>query len=379
MDKINRKQFIYLFDETDKKFIACNKNNKSIVISSDLDALKDLCKNNDVRIYRYDDREADTGDSGYMDAGFVFKSTAMRKTMELVKTVAATDATVLIQGETGTGKSFIAKMIHMNSERKDRAFLDINCAAISEKLLESELFGYEAGSFTGALDTGKAGLFETAKGGTVFLDEINSLPMSLQVKFLRVIQEKEVMRVGGSSYIPVDVRILVASNSDLMEEVDKGNFREDLYYRLNIVPVTVLPLRSRKDDIRAIGEFFLGQYNRIYNQNKYICEEAWNDMEKYKWPGNVRELQNMIERLSIVTDKDRIERGDITDLFTDIDIETQFRSSIKMTLKEELNAYEKKIIEARLNSCKTTKEVAETLGIDKSTLTRKIKRLGIKR
>lgn len=378
MDRINRKQFIYLFDETDKKFIACNKNNKSISISPDLDTIKDLCKNNDVKIYRYYDKEEQEL-SGDTDAGFIFKSTVMHKTMRLVKTVAATDATVLIQGETGTGKSFIARMIHMNSERKDKSFMDINCAAISEKLLESELFGYEGGSFTGALDTGKEGLFETAKGGTVFLDEINSLPMSLQVKFLRVIQEKEVMRVGGSSYIPVDVRILVASNAELMEEVEKGNFREDLYYRLNIVPVTVSPLRSRKEDIRAIGEFFFEQYNRLYNQNKYICEEAWKDMEKYKWPGNVRELQNMIERLSIVTDNDRIERGDIIDLFMDIDIESQFRSSIKMTLKEELDAYEKKIIEARMNSCKTTKEVAETLGIDKSTLTRKIKRLGIKR
>ena len=378
MDRINRKQFIYLFDETDKKFIACNKNNKSISISSDLDTMKDLCKNNDVKIYRYYDKE-EQDRSGDTDAGFIFKSTVMCKTMKLVKTVAATDATVLIQGETGTGKSFVARMIHMYSDRKDKAFMDINCAAISEKLLESELFGYEAGSFTGALDTGKAGLFETAKGGTVFLDEINSLPMSLQVKFLRVIQEKEVMRVGSSSYIPVDVRILVASNAELMEEVEKGNFREDLYYRLNIVPVTVYPLRSRKEDIRAIGEFFFEQYNRLYNQNKYICEEAWKDMEKYKWPGNVRELQNMIERLSIVTDNDRIERGDIIDMFMDIDIETQFRSSIRMTLKEELDAYEKKIIEARLNSCKTTKEVAETLGIDKSTLTRKIKRLGIKR
>lgn len=378
MDRINRKQFIYLFDETDKKFIACNKNNKSISISSDLDTMKDLCKNNDVKIYRYYDKE-EQDRSGDTDAGFIFKSTVMCNTMKLVKTVAATDATVLIQGETGTGKSFVARMIHMYSDRKDKAFMDINCAAISEKLLESELFGYEAGSFTGALDTGKAGLFETAKGGTVFLDEINSLPMSLQVKFLRVIQEKEVMRVGGSSYTPVDVRILVASNAELMEEVEKGNFREDLYYRLNIVPVTVYPLRSRKEDIRAIGEFFFEQYNRLYNQNKYICEEAWKDMEKYKWPGNVRELQNMIERLSIVTDNDRIERGDIIDMFMDIDIETQFRSSIRMTLKEELDAYEKKIIEARLNSCKTTKEVAETLGIDKSTLTRKIKRLGIKR
>lgn len=381
MEKIGRKEFISLIDEMDKKFVVHNKEKKAIAVSANLDALKDFSKNQDVEIYKYDSLyHGNAEDSlNYKESEFIFKSNAMRRTIELLEAVAPTDTTVLIQGETGTGKGFIAKLLHMNSDRKDRPFVEINCAAIPEKLLESELFGYEAGSFTGALDTGKQGLFETAGNGTVFLDEINSLPMSLQVKFLRVIQEKEVMRVGGTDYLPVNARIIVATNTDLLDEVEAGTFREDLYYRLNIVPVTVAPLRNRKEDIKALGQFFLERCNKRYKQNKYISDAAWKDLETYKWPGNVRELENMIERLSIVTQTDQIEKGDLTDLFSNIQVEEQFKSSLKMTLKEELNAYEKRIIEARMSTHKTTAELARALGIDKSTLTRKLRKLGIKR
>ena len=378
MEKIGRKEFICLFDEMDKKFVVYNKEKKAIAISASLDALTDFSKNQDVEIYKYDNGSAENS-LNYKESDFIFKSSTMGRTIELLEAVAPTDTTVLVQGETGTGKGFIAKLLHLNSDRKDKPFVDINCAAIPEKLLESELFGYEAGSFTGALNTGKQGLFEIAGDGTVFLDEINSLPMSLQVKFLRVIQEKEVMRIGGSEYLPVHARIIVATNTDLLEEVEAGAFREDLYYRLNIVPVTVAPLRNRKEDIKVLGQFFLERCNKRYKQNKYISDAAWKDLEKYKWPGNVRELENMIERLSIVTQTERIEKGDLTDLFSNIQVEEQFKSSLKMTLKEELNAYEKRIIEARMGTCKTTAELAKALGIDKSTLTRKLRKLGIKR
>ena len=187
------------------------------------------------------------------------------------------------------------------------------------------------------------------------------------------------MRIGGTDYLPVKARIIVATNTDLLQAVEAGTFREDLYYRLNIVPITVAPLRSRKEDIRALGEYFLERCNQRYKQNKYLSDEAWKELEKYKWPGNVRELENMIERLSIVNQKEQIEKGDLTDLFSNLQIEEQFQSSLKMTLKEEMNAYEKRIIEARMGTCKTTAELAKTLGIDKSTLTRKLKRLGIRR
>ncbi|MCQ4636422.1 sigma 54-interacting transcriptional regulator [Anaerovorax odorimutans] len=381
MEKIGRKEFISLIDGMDKKFVIYNKEKEALAVSANLDALKDFCKNQNVEIFKYNDAFDDRSENSlnYKETDFIFKSDTMRRTIELLEAVAPTDTTVLIQGETGTGKGFIAKLLHMSSDRKDKPFVDINCAAIPEKLLESELFGYEAGSFTGALDTGKPGLFETAGDGTVFLDEINSLPMSLQVKFLRVIQEKEVMRVGGAEYLPVEARIIVATNTDLLEAVEAGTFREDLYYRLNIVPVTVAPLRNRKEDIRVLGQFFLERCNKRYKQNKYISDAAWKDLESYKWPGNVREMENLIERLSIVTQEDRIEKGDLTDLFSNIQVEQQFESSLKMTLKEELNAYEKRIIEARMDTCKTTAELAKNLGIDKSTLTRKIRKLGIKR
>lgn len=381
MDKIDRKRLMLLIEEMDKEFVAYNRGKEAIAISAKLDDLTEFSKNQEVEIFRYD--RTYNGNSwstlDYKKTGFIFKSNIMGKTMELIEAVAPTDTTVLVQGETGTGKGFITKLIHMNSGRKDRPFVDINCAAIPEKLLESELFGYEAGSFTGALDTGKPGLFEMAGDGTVFLDEINSLPMSLQVKFLRVLQEKEVMRVGGTEYLPVEARIIVASNMDLLEAVEAGTFREDLYYRLNIVPVTVAPLRNRKEDIKALGEFFLERCNKRYKQSKYISDEAWKELRQYQWPGNVRELENMIERLSVITREDCIGKGDLIDLFSNIQMTGQFQSSIKLTLKEEMAAHEKRFIEARMETCRTTAELARTLGIDKSTLTRKLKRLGIKR
>lgn len=381
MEKMDRKKLILMIEEMDKQFVVYNKAKEAIAISARLDDLKEFSKNQEVQIFRYD--RTCNGDSwntlNYKQTGVIFKSNTMKKTIELIEAVAPTDTTVLVQGETGTGKGILTKLIHMNSRRKDRPFIDINCAAIPEKLLESELFGYEAGSFTGALDTGKPGLFEMAGDGTVFLDEINSLPMSLQVKFLRVLQEKEVMRVGGTEYLPVHARIIVASNIDLLEAVEAGTFREDLYYRLNIVPITVAPLRNRKEDIRVLGEFFLDQCNKRYKQNKYISDEVWKELKQYQWPGNVRELENMIERLSVITVEDCIGKGDLTDLFSKIQTTGQFRSSIKMTLKEEMKAYEKRLIETRMGTCKTTAELAKTLGIDKSTLTRKLKRLDIKR
>lgn len=381
MEKMSRKEFISLIDQIDKKFVVHNKEKKAIAISANLDALKDFSKNQHIEIYKYDDVHNDNAQHSlnYKESGFIFESNTMRNTIELLEAVAPTDTTVLIQGETGTGKGYIAKLLHLNSGRKDKFFVDINCAAIPEKLLESELFGYEPGSFTGALDKGKPGLFESAGDGTVFLDEINSLPMSLQVKFLRVIQEKEVMRIGGAKYLPVNARIIVAANTDLLAAVEAGTFREDLYYRLNIVPVTVAPLRNRREDIKVLGQFFLERCNKRYKQNKYISDAAWKALERYKWPGNVRELENMIERSSIVTQTDRIDKGDLTDLFSNIQVEEQFNCSLNRTLKEELNAFEKRIIEERMDACKTTAELARNLGIDKSTLTRKVRKLGIKR
>ena len=381
MEKIDRKEMLSIVDTVRMRYVADIEGKNAVIVAEDLDDIKDFCKNREVKIYRLAgaDTRQDIKGFRYKDTEIVFRSRLMERTIELIESVAGTDTTVLIEGATGVGKGMAAKLIHRNSCRHEAPFMDINCAAIPEKLVESELFGYEAGSFTGAREEGKPGLFEAADGGTVFLDEINSLPMPLQVKLLRVIQEREVMRIGGSDYIPVDVRILAASNVELLEAVSAGTFREDLYYRLNVVPIVIPPLRDRKEDIRILGESFLRKCNAKYGTDKILSEDAWKSLEKYRWPGNVRELENIIERVVIVPQGDVVDQGDIREMFSDISADEQFINPLNMTLKEEMNAYEKKIIESRMASCKTTKELARKLGIDKSTLTRKMNKLNIRK
>lgn len=381
MEKIDKKEMLSIIDTAQIKYVADIKGKNTVIAAEKLDDIKDFCKNREIRIYCVSstDTKKDIKSFKYKDTELVFRSRLMERTVELMESVAETDTTVLIEGETGVGKGMAAKLIHQNSNRRNAPFMDINCAAIPEKLLESELFGYEAGAFTGAKEEGKPGLFESADGGTVFLDEINSLPLPLQVKLLRIIQEKEVMRIGGDNYIPVNVRILAASNVNLLEAVKTGTFREDLYYRLNVVPIVIPPLRDRREDIRILGKAFLQKCNDKYETDKSLSEEAWKSLEKYRWPGNVRELENIIERVVIVTQRDVIEQSDIRELFSDISVDAQFINSLNMTLKEEMNAYEKRIIETKMASCRTTKELARKLGIDKSTLTRKMNKLNIKK
>ena len=259
MEKIDKKEMLSIIDTAQIKYVADIKGKNTVIAAEKLDDIKDFCKNREIRIYCVSstDTKKDIKSFKYKDTELVFRSRLMERTVELMESVAETDTTVLIEGETGVGKGMAAKLIHQNSNRRNAPFMDINCAAIPEKLLESELFGYEAGAFTGAKEEGKPGLFESADGGTVFLDEINSLPLPLQVKLLRIIQEKEVMRIGGDNYIPVNVRILAASNVNLLEAVKTGTFREDLYYRLNVVPIVIPPLRDRREDIRILGKEFL--------------------------------------------------------------------------------------------------------------------------
>jgi two-component system response regulator PilR (NtrC family) len=221
----------------------------------------------------------------------------MQEVYDLIEKVAASRANVLVAGESGTGKELVAKAIHYNSERKDKPFIAVNCGAIPENLLESELFGHEKGSFTGAVQQ-KAGLFEVANGGTLFLDEIGELPPSMQVKLLRVLQEREFRRVGGTKNIQVDVRLVAASNKDLEEEVGRGAFREDLFYRLNVIRIVLPPLRERRDDIPLLIEHF---YRNITGREGVnIAERALRSMLDYHWPGNVRELENVVERCLVL-------------------------------------------------------------------------------
>ena len=224
--------------------------------------------------------------------------------------LSAVDTTVLITGESGVGKEIIAQILHENSDRRDKLMVTVNCAAIPENLLESELFGYEAGAFTGASRKGKIGAFELADGGTIFLDEISELPFNLQSKLLRALQQKEITRLGGNKPLKVDVRIIAATNQNLLDMVARKEFRNDLFYRLNVIPVNIPPLRDRREEIPDFVSHFTKLFNKKYNINKRFDERAVHNLMQYNWPGNVRELQNLIERNMITSEKDVIKNLD---------------------------------------------------------------------
>lgn len=230
------------------------------------------------------------------------KSSAIIRAKTLAKTVSVNSANILILGESGTGKELFARAIHYSSDRSDNPFISINCAAIPKELLESELFGYETGAFTGASKTGKPGKFELADKGTIFLDEVGDMPFYLQAKILKVLQDRTIERVGGIEQREIDVRIISATNKDLEKMVAEGNFREDLYYRLNVIPIIVPPLRKRHGDVKLLIEYFMDVYSKKYNtENKSISTEAMNILNTYSWPGNVRELENLVQYLITVS------------------------------------------------------------------------------
>lgn len=242
---------------------------------------------------------------------FIGKSEPMQRVFSLIRQVADTRSTVLITGESGTGKELVARAIHFNSTRKDKPFVTVNCGALPETLLESELFGYMKGAFTGAA-ANKQGLFEAANSGTIFLDEISGTTPALQIKLLRVLQEREFMRLGGTTEIKVDVRVIAASNKDLLAEVSKGAFREDLFYRLNVIQIHLPPLRDRKEDIPVLVDFFQNKFSSG-KEPKKITPDALNMLMSYRWAGNVRELENTIERLTILASGDTIRLEHIPD------------------------------------------------------------------
>lgn len=306
----------------------------------------------------------------------IYDSEEMEKIIQLSESVAKKDITVLIQGESGTGKEVIANHIHQCSDRKDKPFIRVNCDAIPENLFESEFFGYEKGTFTGASDTGKVGLFEQANGGTIFLDEIGIMPMSLQGKILRVLQNREIMRVGGGGYIPVDVRIIAATNANLKDAVREKTFRMDLYYRLNVVPINIPPLRKRKEDIFPLVRYFVKKYNEEFDSDLKIAKSGWDVLYKYQWPGNIRELQNIIKRLVIIADREEVDARQIMEQLDSFDMGIA-ESTSSGDLKSYVEEYEKNIIITKMKDYKSSSRLARALGIDKSTLNRKIKKYGI--
>lgn len=306
---------------------------------------------------------------------FVGHSEQIEYVKRMALKASKTNSNVLILGESGTGKTILAKSIHQNSKLKDKPFIHVNCGSIPETLLESELFGYEKGAFTGARSEGKKGFFEIANGGTIFLDEIGDISANLQVKLLQIIQEKSFYRVGGIEKITVNIRIIAATNKNLEEEMQKGNFREDLYYRINVFPIWIPPLRERKQDINSLIELVLPKIcNEIGCKPKRISSEAINLILKYDWPGNVRELENILERAVNLAEGNNILSKHITIKLN----KQENRNTDIVPLKQLIDEYEKSIIEKALSLYRGDKKKAmETLKVSKTTFYDKLKKYNI--
>lgn len=311
--------------------------------------------------------------------GIICSSENMKSIMELVSTIAPTDVTVLITGESGTGKEVIADEIYLKSKRRDKPFIKVNCAAIPNELLESELFGYEGGAFTDAKKAGKIGLFELANEGTILLDEIGEMSLNLQSKLLRVLQTKEIVRLGGSKSIKLDIRVIASTNRDLQEEIKLGKFRYDLYYRLNVVPIEIKPLRERKEEIHSLTYIFLQKYNKKYNKNVEIENDALDLLEIYKWPGNIRELENLIERM-VVINKDGLIKYNSLASALDMDhvkISRDYADKNNLSLKDSVQKLEKSIIINAIKEYGSVNKAAAKLGISQPALWKKCKTLNI--
>jgi two-component system response regulator HydG len=308
----------------------------------------------------------------YKFENIIGRSEAVRAVLGRILRVAPTDATVLITGESGTGKELVAKAIHANSKRAERAFVPVNCAAITETLLESELFGHARGAFTGAVSARK-GLFEEAQGGTFFFDEIAETSLAFQAKLLRLLEEKEVRRVGENAPLNVDVRIIAATNQDLRSAVGAKLFREDLYYRLNVARFILPPLRERKEDIPLLLEFFLQKYNRRHGKNVHLGEGVVETLMKQDYPGNVREFENLIEQAVALA------AGDVISIEDVIPVDLPLtKDSTGRTLASVVEAAEREAIQTALDECAGNREkAAEQLAISATTLWRKMTRLGI--
>lgn len=304
---------------------------------------------------------------------FIYRSPAMTRVAELAHKVASVDSTVLITGESGTGKEVIAKLIHKWGKGLEKPFIKVNCAAIPDQLLESELFGYEGGAFTGALREGKPGLFELAHDGTLFLDEIGDMPLLLQTKLLRAIQEKEVVRVGGKRPVAVNVRIIAATNRDLEDMVQTGHFRQDLYYRLMVIPISLPPIRERPEDIPALIQYFLDKFNNHFKYNKYLTDQAAQKLVNYSWPGNVRELENVIERMMVTASGDELDMMHLPEAICS----QHYLPKRGTKLKSAVEQTELYLLTETYRECCSWPKVAAVLGIDKATVFRKAAKYGL--
>lgn len=306
----------------------------------------------------------------------IYRSLKMERVMTQIEKLTEFSSTVMILGESGTGKDLIANVIHQYGKRKDKPYLALNCGAIPEELLESELFGYVRGAFTGADQEGKIGYFEQADGGVLFLDEISELPQRLQVKLLRVLQEKEITRVGSTETIPIDVQIITATNKDMEKLVKEDKFREDLFYRINVIPITIPPLRERQEDIPLLAYHFIEQLNQQYNKNYHLDPEAISVLEAYPWPGNIRELQNLMERIVVFADEEVLTASFISP-FMHFGQRQESKPVVTgiMPFKEAQEILEEQLITLAMEKYKTTTEAARVLQLNQSTVSRKYKKI----
>ncbi len=306
----------------------------------------------------------------------IYCSHSMDRAIQLAKSIAKSDSTVLLRGESGTGKELFSRAIHESSSRNNKLFLPLNCAALPETLLESELFGYEEGAFSGAKRGGKPGFFEIAHGGTLFLDEISELSPSLQGKLLRVIQDGMVMRLGGQRYFPVDVRIIAATNRNIEDMIENNEFRKDLFYRLNVIPIFIPPLRERKEDIPLLIDFYLKRFNKEMNRNVTISQDVYNYLLSYSWPGNVRELENIIVRAFHLADNNKIFKEN---LLLDKNGESNFNPQThEGSLKNAIGNFERSLLIANLKKHGSARATAKALGLSHTAILKKMERYDLK-
>ncbi len=359
-----------VFDQEGKiKRIYCNLRDVT-----DLNRLKEKYEQSEKLMSKYLIELQEVKRLKTMQSQFIARSKKMKQIMEIAYRVARFDTSVLILGESGVGKDLIARIIHEASQRKETGtFVKINCGAIPGELLESELFGYATGAFTGARREGKAGYLEIADKGTLFLDEIGDLPLNLQVKLLSVIHDQEVVRVGDTRAKKVDTRIIAATNRDLEAMLRKGEFRDDLYYRLSVVPIWIPPLRERKEEIPFLLAHFLERYNKKYGLQLQFSKEIVDALSEYKWPGNVRELANLVEHLVVVTNGPFIRPEHLPPKYLSLREKSQEDLSGLKSLQEEMKKFESRVVKTVLSQSKTREEAAHRLGISLSTLARRMR------